>query len=315
MIRVRSSSSMAQRQRGVALIAAVLVVALAVVLVAALLDTGESTRARSRNTQRGEQTWQLMRGLEGFATTLLRDDQRDSGGIDSADEPWAEGLPPLEIPGGRILGRLRPQDGCFNINSLLLQPEPSSPAYRRFEALLSRLGLDPAIAAQALDWIDRDFQPGSLGAEDGRYQAQQPAYRAANRRFEHVSELRLLAAVDADSYTTLLPHVCTLPPEATTNWNFATPALWMSLDDSISEADARRLSRDGRARYSSVEAIRSELGEDLRGRLLETLDSTASEFFLLEAQIVVDGIPYSYSSLLRREGHEIRVLARARGRL
>lgn len=64
----------ARRARGVALIAALLVVALAVVLVAALLDRGEALRARSRNTLRAEQGWQLMHGLEGWAAAALRQD-------------------------------------------------------------------------------------------------------------------------------------------------------------------------------------------------------------------------------------------------
>jgi type II secretory pathway component PulK len=63
-----------RRERGVALIAAVLVVALATVLVAAMLDRGEAARARTRNILRAEQGWQLMRGLEGWAALALRRD-------------------------------------------------------------------------------------------------------------------------------------------------------------------------------------------------------------------------------------------------
>jgi hypothetical protein len=40
-----------------------------------------------------------------------------------------------------------------------------------------------------------------------------------------------------------------------------------------------------------------------------------SEYFIAEADIVVDGIPYAYASLLRRNGSEVSVLQRTRGRL
>ena len=70
-------------QRGVALLSAILVVAIAVVLVAALLDAGEASRARARNALRAEQTWQLLHGLEGWAALTLR---RDLADVDSRDD-------------------------------------------------------------------------------------------------------------------------------------------------------------------------------------------------------------------------------------
>ncbi len=307
------------RQRGVALIAAVLVVALAVVLVAALLDTGEATRARSRNSLRAEQTWQLMRGLEAWAGIMLMRDLQETGAFDDASESWSGPMPPLEIPGGRVFGRLIERSGCFNLNALALQPEVGSVPYQRFERLLAVLKLDPAIAAQVLDWIDEDGDPQPGGAEDALYQTRRPPQRAANAPFAHVSELRLLPAVDAKAYARLAPYVCALPKEARINWNFAPPALWMSLHDRITETIARRLARDGRAQYRRLDAIRDELEREhlatARQLMIDRLDGVDSEYFVAEADIVVDGIPYAYASLLRREPTGVRVVARTRGRL
>ena len=304
-----------RRERGVALIMAVLVVALAVVLVSALLDRGEAARARARNALRAEQGWQLMLGLEGWAASALRRDL-ESGAIDSRNDVWAQPMPPLTLPEARISGRLREVGGCFNLNSLHVAGQDVAPAVARFERLLRVLKLDAAISAQALDWIDLDNEPDPGGAEDVALQARRPPYRAANRAFAHVSELRLLPAVDAQAYQTLLPHVCALPPGTPMNLNTASAELWMSLSDEIGVRHAQRLSRDGKANYMS-------LGEDLQQEFEQlgltplALDpglALSSSYFVLDAEIVADGVPFLYSSLLQRRPEQIRVLARTRGR-
>jgi general secretion pathway protein K len=304
----------ARRERGVALIAAVLVVALAVLLVAALLDRGEAARARTRNAQRAEQGWQLMLGLEAWAGTALRQDQ-ERDGIDSRDDVWAQDIPPIDLPQARVLGRMRELGGCFNLNSLHHDALDDTVAIERFDRLLRILKLRPGIGAQARDWIDVDQDAGTDGAEDARLMQRRPAYRAANRPFVHVSELRLLPAVDADSYATLLPHVCALPASASMNLNTISEALWMSLvENGPSAIDAARLARDGRARYPSIEAVKEEFAQLGLPPLVETGLSVKSEYFVVEAEIIADGVPFLYSSLLHRAPERIDVLARARGR-
>ena len=107
-----------RRQRGVALIAAVLVVALATVLIAAMLDRGEASLARTRNLLRAGQGWELMRGMEAWAGAVLKQDLELAPGMDSRDDIWAQELPPIDLPGVRIFGRLHERNGCFNLNSL-----------------------------------------------------------------------------------------------------------------------------------------------------------------------------------------------------
>lgn len=301
-----------QRQRGVALIAAVLVVALATVLVAALLDRGEVARARARNALRAEQGWQLMQGLEGWAAAALRRDL-EQGGTDSREDGWAGALPPIELPEARILGRLRELGGCFDVNSLVVGEQDNALALQRFERLLRVLKLDPAIAAQAADWVDADNQPRSGGAEDLAYQNRRPAHRTANRRMGHVSELRLLPAMSPKAYDALLPHVCALPQPAPLNLNTASEALWMSLSDAIRGNDARILARDGRANYASVQAVQDELQRLGIARIEEAGLGVTSEWFVAEADIEADGIPFRYASLLQRRPDGVRVVARVRG--
>lgn len=303
------------RQRGVALLSALLVVAIAVVLVAALLDMGEASRSRTRNALRAEQTWQLLIGLEGWAAAALARDEAQAAGVDGADDGWLRALPPISVPGGQLTGRMRDRSGCFNLNQLVVNDVVSVIAVSRFQRLLAALKLDPGIADRAVDWIDSDAIPGNGGAEDAHYLQREPAYLTAGRAFTHVSELRLLAGVDANVYATLESAVCAMPSDGLINLNFASKALWMSLHPRITESVASQLWREGRARYlnpDEVVAALSQLGIEqvnLQGC------ATFSRYMVAEAEIVSDGIPFAYSSLMERGDDGIRVLARVRGRL
>ena len=90
-------------------------------------------------------------------------------------------------------------NGRFNLNNLVDGPQPVASQVQRYERLLRALRLDPGIAKAVVDWIDPDFAAGTSGAEDQRYLQSAPAYRAANRAFVHISELRLVRGITARS--------------------------------------------------------------------------------------------------------------------
>ncbi|MBD8525557.1 type II secretion system minor pseudopilin GspK [Pseudomarimonas arenosa] len=302
-----------RRQRGVALLAALLVVALATVLIAAMLDRGEQSRARSRNSLRAEQTWQLALGAEYWALTQLDKDWNSAGGSDHYGEAWSLAIPPLPVPGGQLSGQVFDQTGCIDLNRLFADGQPVGIQVRRFKRLLQVLKLNENLADRVIDWIDPDNAPRPQGAEDLAYLAQTPAYRSANRPMAHISELRLVAGVDAKTYQTLRPHVCALPEAVDLNLNFASLAVWMSLDERITESLARQLWQDGKASYDSWPAVEQAL---LRLQLPAVAGEglgTTSGFVLLRAEVDVDGLPFQYSALIRREQRGSQTWARLRG--
>ncbi|HRQ66585.1 MAG TPA: type II secretion system minor pseudopilin GspK [Xanthomonadaceae bacterium] len=298
-----------KRQRGVALLIAILAVALAALLVAALLETGEDARARTRNTLRAEQAHAYALGLEAWAIELLRRDAAEGPGFDSHASAWAQDLPPLPVPGGRVTGALRDRNGCLNLNDLVVDGQPQPVPRQRLERLLEVLGLDLAIAAQVVDWIDIDSTPESGGAEDLQYLLERPPYRAANRPFVHVSELRLLRAVNGEVYQRLRPHVCALPaPGPEINVNTASVPVLMALDPAITEPVARRLHQDGRARFSSVEDFKQALAR--AGVELPQMPigiGVRSTHFVARADILIDDLPIVWYSLVQRDGQQVAV--------
>ena len=307
-----------RRQRGVALLIALLAVALAVILIASLLDRGELAFARTRNALRGEQAIAYSEGLEAYAALVLQRDSAADPGLDTFSDSWAVPLPPQEVPGGRISARMNDLNGCFNLNNLVSkQPDVWR---KRLRNLLVALELDPSLSGAIVDWLDSD---GSIdtegGAEDNAYLAQPIPYRTANRVFAHISELRLVRGITGDAYARLAPEVCALPVGTSINMNTASAAVLMSLDSRMTAVLAERIRQNGQARWTSVELALDEVskqGVDIKPQDRIGLGVTSS-YFLARGEITLDGVPFGFSSILERVTGSARggvhVLSRSRG--
>lgn len=299
-------------QRGAALLIALLVVALATVVIAGLLDRGELAAARTRNLLRNEQVEAYQLGLEAYAArVLLRD--RDEGMVDSNSDVWSLPLPPTPVPGGTLGGTMRDLDGCFNLNNL--NAERSSSLWMdRFRRLLTVQGLDAHIADAVKDWLDPGGDPEDGGAEDNAYLTAQPPYRAANRAFAHVSELRLVRGVSGEAYARLVPYVCAVPAGNALNVNTASVPVLRSLSDKITDAMAQRLWQRGQAHWSDLNTFVGEL----RGQsvILSAAEQeqlgVSSQYFLARGEIELDGLDFHTQSVIERGPGRLRVLQRGR---
>lgn len=302
-----------RRQRGVALLVALLVVALAVILVAALLDRGELALARTRNALRAQQADAYALGLETWAARVLVAAQADQPGLDTNASPWSLPMPAQVVPGGVIGATMRDLNGCFNLNNL--SPRVGATRARwsdMFRRLLLELELDPALREAVEGWLGED---GS-GGEANHYLTLPVPYRPRGDVFAHASELRLVRGVGAAAYARLAPHVCALPPGTRLNLNTADPVVLASLDGlglpvTITRELALKLWNRGQARYGSVADFAQEAGVPA-ALLPDTMFGVRSDYFLARAQVVLDGLPLAYSSLLERASG-VRVLARSRG--
>jgi general secretion pathway protein K len=213
-------SSLPRTQRGVALIMAVLIVALATILA---IDVGFKAfldQRRAATSFAMEQAFEVGKGAEAWAADILKEDGTSSSKRDDFTERWATPIPPLPIDGGEVEGQVQDLQGRFNLNSLVVaengQLRMNQPAYEQMLRLLELLELEPHWAAKIVDWIDPDDNPvNSDGAEDNVYTTQTPPYRAANMPMTRVSELLSLPGFGSDRYRRLAPHVTALPSNVT----------------------------------------------------------------------------------------------------
>lgn len=297
-----------RRPAGVALVVALLVVALATILVAALLDRGELALARTRNALRAEQADAYAQGLDDYATQVLM----LRNGADAATSPWAQPMPPQIVPGGVVTASMRDLDGCFNLNNLSPDAKSRKDWQPVFARLLAALGIDVRVQANIEHWLD----PAQADTADANaYLAQAVPYRPRGAQFAHVSELRLVRGIDGATYERLAPHVCALPAGSKINVNTATvPVLQALVGSGTTLAVAQALWQNGQAHWSDVSAFwqATPLGKEPQG--FDNLVDTRSDAFLARGDIVLDGVPFTvFRLLLAPPNGRVQVVQRSRG--
>ncbi len=212
-----------KRARGVALIIALVVVALATILATRIGAQGALSQRRGITLLNQEQSFELALGAEAWAIEILRDAKSANPHMDSLDQLWAQPLPPIPIgdgeSGGTISGQIIDLQGRFNLNSLVhADGSKNQLAFEQFQRILQALGLETKWASQVLDWIDPDFLvDGVDGAEDSVYLSMTPPYRAANHLMTSTSELLALQGFGSERYRQLAPYVAALPLGAQLN--------------------------------------------------------------------------------------------------
>lgn len=307
------------RQRGVALITVLLVVAIVTVVSAAMVARQQLSIRATSNQLQARQAWHYALGGEALAQAILARDLKGgepgAAAIDHLLEPWAQPLPAFEIDQGEILVRIEDLAGRFNLNDLLRDQQPNPAAVEQFRRLLLRLQISAPYAERLLDWLDPDQQPsGELGAEDNAYLALDTPYRSAGRRLHDLSELRLLLDMREEDFQRLAPYVVALPPNVPLNVNTASAMVLSSLSDSLSLGAAESLVELRRAapfRNSAAFLAQPALaGTTLQGTAL----AVGSQFFQATSEVRLGDRRLALVSLLQREQDgSVRVLARNLG--
>lgn len=287
-----------RQHRGVALITAILITALAGSVAASLAWDSALDLRRTTVLLYQDQAVEVAMGAEAWLAAILRQDLEDSQ-TDHLGEIWASELPGLPIEGGEVFGTVEDLQGRFNLNNLIgADGQVDEPSLEQFKRLLAALELDPRIAGIAADWIDPDQEAGFPdGAEDPIYTALIPPYRTANQMLSSASELAALEGIDKASLDILLPHVTALPGRTGINVNTATGPVLQSLSDNISAADVERLLAErAEAGFTDVVNSFSSLVEpELLGQLEEM-----TNYFQLKVIVQIDTVRITYFSLLER---------------
>lgn len=233
------------RQRGVAVITAMLVVTIAAVLAVEVAWQTSLDLRRTEAMLAWDQARQFAYGAEDLAIKVLREDLERASAepVDWEGEDWAQPTS-FALDQGTMTGGVVDLQGKFNLNNLVrLDGTRDEVPYKQFQRLLVALDLDASLADAVVDWIDPDTSAEFSGAEDDAYTGLLPPYRAANFWFTSVSELRAVRGFEPQVVEALVPHLAALPKGAkpsVINVNTATPAVLMSLGDDISQANVEQ---------------------------------------------------------------------------
>jgi len=211
------------RQRGAALIMALLAMALVAGTAAAMIgDFGHSLEIVSgRHDQ--TQARILARGAVDWARNVLAEDDRTST-VDHALEPWNVKVPPTPVEEGEVSGELQDLSGLFNLNNLVSSGKVSTQNQSRMIRLLEILNI-PAGRAQVLtstliDWLDNNQVAGTGdGAETTGTATDGSPIAPFDGPLVHIDELIHVPGFDAELVDRLRPYVTALPSPSDININ------------------------------------------------------------------------------------------------
>jgi general secretion pathway protein K len=316
-----------RRQRGVALLTAVLLVALATMVATSIAFDSALLARRGAAAIALDEGLMIAGGAEALAAYALAEDGRGKNPSDYLGESWSLPIGPVEVvPGALLEARIEDLGGRFNLNALVdAEGKKDKTAYEVFERLLENLELEAKWADLVVDWIDDDSQAEAQGAEASFYTAQSPGYRAADMAITSVSELLALPGFGAERYARLAPHVAALPRNDAVNSTpvnvcTATGPLLDALSNQKQFTQAPKaleLARKGKC-FPGTKVFESYLPADELARVNASIGiAETSEYFQLRSLVTIGTTELALYSLLRRESPpnpgnapKIRVMAR-----
>ena len=147
-----------ERQRGVAVVIALLLTTLAVTIVASLFWQ-QQVQVRSIENQRLQlQKQWILRGALDWASLILREDAKYSS-VDTLDEPWAtplaetrldqyvdDGVSDSDAASATLSGNITDAQARYNLTNLCPNGTINPVEVAAFAQLLNHAGIDPALA-------------------------------------------------------------------------------------------------------------------------------------------------------------------------
>ncbi len=305
-----------RRDRGVALVTALLVVAIATIMAVQLMGRQLYDIRRTQNLVEREQAQAYIRAAEDWSMELLVDNRREGEAVDHLNELWAQELAPPPFEGVQLLIRIEDMQSRLNLNGLVGSGgELVEAEALRLSRLFQALDVDPAIVSAVADWIDPDSEVRFPdGAEDDYYSRLDPPYRTANRPMASATELRLVRDIDDEAFSRLSPFVTALPEASTVNVNTAPPEVLRSIADGLSENDAQALI-DARPIDGHPDVADFMQHDVLAGRdVAEGLLGVGSNWFLMRVEVRLGNTALRGETLIfRGDGGAARPVLRRQG--
>ena len=289
-----------RRQRGLAAITAILIVAVAASAATLMLAQQSAMLDQTMLIASRAQADQYARAGLDWARGVLLEDAATSGAYDSLDEGWAQPIAALPVERAVVSGSIVDEQGKFNLNNLVAGGAPSKPDVDAFKALLASQGLAPELADAVIDWIDpNDDLVSVAGAESGYYLALKRPYRAANLPLVQVDELYRVRGFDAATVRKLRPYVTALRERTPVNVNTASEVVLAAILPAMPREELAALVK---ARAAKPVKSRDAIGawsKNIPQSALAQLD-VKSAWFMVRIRVTQDDAELGTEALVHR---------------
>ena len=308
---------MRRRQRGAALLVAMLIVTLvATFAAAALWQQWRAIEVEGAERSRMQAGWVLTGALD-WARLILREDSR-TGGADHLAEPWAVPLQEARLStflaanGATdtasdadnifLSGVISDQQGLLNLANLVESGHPSVTGVRSFQRLFALLGLPQSqVETMAENWrLANDI------STDNQAASQAPL---APQRAEQMAWL----GVPQSTVAALLPYVTVLPARTQVNINTASAEVIYAAIDGLTLAEAQELvAHRAQAPFRTLQEA-SQVMPQHTAAINEGGVNVSTRFFEVRGRLRMDRMVVEERSLVQRDGLDIKTVWRERG--
>jgi len=313
-------------QRGVALITALIIMAIAAAIAAGMAWQGDLDERRTETLIHGDQAMEYALGAESWAEQIMQRDFKQSPASVNLGQDWAQQLPPLPVEGGEITGHIEDMQGRFNLDLLQSQGLGGAAYFAQLQRLLTLLNLDPNLAYAVSDWVNSGTVASPNGAKDDYYSRLQPPYLTALAPMTSVSELQLVKGITPQVYAALLPYICAIPLNVSSgvsgsiggwslNVNTASPLLLMSLAPNIAEDQVDQVVAARETNGISAADFSKIINVGANGGNSAVAYSVTSSYFLLTVTAQIGSTHVTMYSLLRNNGGQVTAVRRTFGTL
>ena len=291
---------MSARERGVAVVTAILVVAVCASAATLMLAQQSAMVDQAMLVASRAQADLYARAGLDWARGVLMEDARSADKSDFLGEGWAQPIAALPVERAVVSGAIVDEQGKFNLNNLVRDNRRSQPDVEVFQRLLQSQGLSPDLADAVVDWIDTDSDlSGPGGAEDAYYLSLRKPYRTANARILQIEELYRIRGFDAAAVAKLRPLVSALPAQTTLNVNTAPAPVLVAMLPQMGQAVQEHL----RVRASKPLRTKEDLARWTSGKTsTNEMDrlGVGSEYFYVRVQVAQDDVELSTDALIVR---------------
>ncbi|MES2322057.1 MAG: type II secretion system minor pseudopilin GspK [Pseudomonadota bacterium] len=300
-----------RRQRGVAIITALLLTTLSVTIVASLFWQ-QQVQVRSMENQRLHlQTKWILRGALDWARLVLRQDGIDNRFFTSLSAVWNTPLAETrldqyierervegEIFDATLSGRILDATSRYNLTNLSEGPAVSMENVIIFRRLLVNLQVDPALALRTAVAVAAGKPPGMVPVD----QPQPPARSTVPIGLTGIDDLLSVQGYTPEVVDKLREYVIVLPEPTPVNVNTAKAEVIAALAEGFSVSQANALvSRREKAYYRQRPDFTAQLFGYNGPPLEEKTYDVKSEWFIVVSRVRLDRAALDAEALVNRK--------------
>ena len=309
---MKLKTKLLSRQRGVAVITALLLTTLAITIVASLF-WAQQVQVRSMENQRLHlQTKWILRGALDWAILVLRQDGRDNS-FTTLNQVWATPLAETrldqyierervegEVFDATLSGSIVDATSRYNLSNLAKQRVSDPVQVAIFQRLLTNLRLDPALAQKAATAVAsaQVLPPNADPAQPGAVTPVQSS--AVPVRLIQLDDLLAIPGFTVEAVDKLRNFVIVLPDATRVNVNTAPPEVLAAVfkDLSVAEANALVARRKG-VPWSQTPLFVAEMTGTGKNPVDGAVD-VVSNYFLVRSRVRLDRAALDAEALINR---------------